>query len=80
MHHKGFHARVKAFGHTVHRGVKKAGAFLDAGLGHAHNFVSRIDPDTVGALAGREYGEALRHTKRALGGYEAARTLVAGAR
>ena len=74
------HQRVKHLGHTVAGTARHAAIFVDKALGHAHSFVTQIDPDTVENVAGREYADGVRHARRALTGYENAREVIAGPR
>ncbi len=74
------HARAKTFGMRLAEAGKRVGSFLDKGLHVVHQAVGHIDPGLVDAVAGPEYGQALRGAKHALQGYETARAVVTGGR
>ncbi len=59
---------------------RHVGIFLDKGLHIVHQAVSHIDLGLGDAVAGPEYGAALRGAKHSLQGYETARAVVTGGR
>ncbi len=72
------HRAGKTFGQRLAHAGRVVGGFLDKGAHVAHRVASAVDPGLVDAVAGREYGDVLRHTRTALGGYEAARAAATG--